>query len=278
MTPPALVACDLDRTLIYSKSALWLPGLDKDAPAMVVAEVYDGAPLSYMTRTAQNLLCALRDVATFVPATTRTQAQYERVQLPGPTPDYAIAANGGVLLHHGVPDATWNAQLSALMTAGCAPLESIEAFLSRPEFSAWILRLRRAEDLFVYAIVDREAMPAGFVNDVEALCASAGWTVSVQGRKLYCVPAPINKADALAEVARRTGAATVIAAGDSLLDQGMLELADLAFRPLHGELHDAGFAAPQLRLSSVRGILAGEEMLREILAAVTVAANVGARH
>ncbi len=277
MTPPALVACDLDRTLIYSKSALWLPGPDKDAPAMVVAEVYEGTPLSYMTRTAQELLCALKDAATFVPATTRTQAQYERVQLPGPTPEYAITSNGGVLLHYGVPDAAWNAQLSALMTAGCAPLESIEAFLSRPEFSDWILRLRRAEDLFAYAIVDRAAMPAGFLSDLEELCASGGWTVSVQGRKLYCVPAPINKADALAEVARRTGANTVIAAGDSLLDQGMLELAHLAFRPLHGELHDAGFTASHLRLSSVRGILAGEEMLHEILAAVTVAANVGAR-
>lgn len=278
MTTPTLVACDLDRTLIYSKSALWLPGLDKDAPAMVVAEVYDGAPLSYMTRTAQELLCALKDAATFVPATTRTQAQYERVQIPGPTPEYAITSNGGVLLHYGVPDAAWNAQLSALMTAGCAPLESIEAFLSRPEFSAWILRLRRAEDLFAYAIVDREAMPAGFLNDLAELCARGGWTVSVQGRKLYCVPAPINKADALAEVARRTGAETVIAAGDSLLDQGMLEQADVAFRPLHGELHDAGFAAGNLRLTSLRGILAGEEIVREILAVVTAAANVGARH
>lgn len=276
MSVTPLVACDLDRTLIYSKSALWLTGADKDAPAMVVAEVYDGAPLSYMTHTAQQLLVALKNAATFVPATTRTQAQYERVQLPGPTPEYAITSNGGVLLHYGVPDAAWNAALAALMGANCAPLESIEAYLSRPEFSAWILRLRRAENLFAYAIVDREAMPASFLNELEELCVSGGWTVSVQGRKLYCVPAPINKADALAEIARRTGARTVIAAGDSLLDQGMLEAAQLAFRPLHGELHDAGFAAPQLRLTSQRGVLAGEEILREILAEVTAAANAGA--
>lgn len=277
MSVAPLVACDLDRTLIYSKSALWLTGADKDAPAMVVAEVYDGAPLSYMTRTAQELLSQVQRAATFVPATTRTQAQYERVQLPGATAEYAITSNGGVLLHHGVPDAAWNTELAALMNANCAPLESIEAHLARPEFSAWILRLRRAEDLFVYAIVDREAMPASFLIELEELCAGGGWTVSVQGRKLYCVPAPINKADALAEIARRTGADTVIAAGDSLLDQGMLEFAQLAFRPLHGELHDAGFAAPQLRLTSQRGILAGEEMLREILAEVTAGASVEAR-
>ncbi|MDD0859610.1 hypothetical protein NHF46_21650 [Arthrobacter alpinus] len=63
----------------------------------------------------------------------------------------------------------------------------------------------------------------------------------------------------------------MIAAGDSLLDQGMLDFAHLAFRPIHGELHDAGHLAPHLRLTSVRGVLAGEEILREILAEVAPA-------
>lgn len=271
MSAAALVACDLDRTLIYSKNALWLTGADKDAPAMVVAEVYDGAPLSYMTRTAQELLISVKSAAVFVPVTTRTQAQYERVQLPGPVPEYAITSNGGVLLHHGVPDAAWHDRLSGRMEAGCAPLETIETHLANPTFSPWILRLRRAEDLFVYAIIDRELMPDSFLAELTQLCADAGWSVSVQGRKLYCVPLPINKTDTLAEVARRTGAGTVIAAGDSLLDQGMLENADLAFRPLHGELHDAGYLASHLRLTSVRGVLAGEEILRRILAEVAPA-------
>ncbi len=271
MNTPFLAACDLDRTLIYSKNALWLTGADKDAPAMVVAEVYDGAPLSYMTRQAQEHLLALKRAATFVPVTTRTQAQYERVQLPGPVPDYAITSNGGVLLHHGAPDAVWHEQLTGRMSAACAPLETIESYLGNPDFSAWILRLRRAEDLFVYAIIDRDAMPEAFLSELASMCTAAGWTVSVQGRKLYCVPMPVNKSDALAEVARRTGAATVIAAGDSLLDQDMLADATIAYRPIHGELHDAGYLAAHLRLTSVRGIMAGEEILRSILAEVTAA-------
>lgn len=271
MNTTTLAACDLDRTLIYSKNALWLTGADKDAPAMVVAEVYDGAPLSFMTRQAQEHLLALKRAATFVPVTTRTQAQYERVQLPGPVPEYAITSNGGVLLHHGAPDAAWHEQLTARMAAACAPLETIEAYLANPDFSAWILRLRRAEDLFVYAIIDRDAMPEAFLTELTHRCTAAGWTVSVQGRKLYCVPLPINKSAALAEVARRTGAGTVIAAGDSLLDRDMLADAHLAFRPIHGELHDVGYLAAHLRLTSVRGILAGEEILRSILAEVTAA-------
>lgn len=266
MSAPTLVACDLDRTLIYSKNALWLTGADKDAPGLVVVEVYDGAPLSYMTRTAEDLLLKVKAAASFVPVTTRTQAQFERVQLPGPPSEYAVTSNGGVLLHHGVPDVAWRAQLSATMAANCAPLEQIETYLAKAEFSPWILRLRRAEELFVYAIIERDAMPESFVTELSAVCAAAGWGVSIQGRKLYCVPLPINKTDTLAEVARRTDATTVIAAGDSLLDQGMLESADIAFRPLHGELHDAGYLASHLRLTSVRGVLAGEEILGRIAA------------
>lgn len=265
-TSTVVVACDLDRTLIYSKNALWLEGADKDAPPMMVAEVYDGAPLSYMTRTAETLLLEVMDASTFVPVTTRTQAQYERVQLPGPVPEYAITSNGGVLLHRGMRDPHWQEHLRLRIAADCAPLETVEEYLSNPAFASWILRLRRAEDLFVYAIIERDAMPAAFLANLTAMCATAGWTVSVQGRKLYCVPVPINKTDALAEVARRTGATTVVAAGDSLLDQDMLANADIAFRPLHGEMHDAGYLAPHLRLTSVRGVLAGEEILKNILA------------
>lgn len=265
MSPRPIVACDLDRTLIYSKNSLWLTGEDKDAPAMVVAEVYQGAPLSYMTRTAEELLRAVKSLATFVPATTRTQAQYERVQLPGPPSEWAVTSNGGVILHHGVPDAVWKRHLGIKLGSGCAPLADMEKYLSNPDFAPWILRLRHAEDLFVYAIVDRDAMPEDFLTELTELCARSGWSVSVQGRKLYCVPLPVNKADAVSEVARRTDVDHILAAGDSLLDKEMMKRADLAFRPRHGELHDAGFMLFDLHVTAVRGILAGEEILAKIL-------------
>ena len=92
--------------------------------------------------------------------------------------------------------------------------------------------------------------------------------MSVQGRKLYCVPQPVTKNSAVAEVARRTGATRVIAAGDSLLDGPMLAEADIAFRPSHGELADIDFRRDHLRVTDARGILAGEEISRRIHALV----------
>ena len=264
MTGLPLVACDLDRTLIYSSRAFWLETPDAQAPPIVVSEVYQGVPISYMTRAAEQLLLDLAAAATFVPVTTRTVAQYSRVQLPGPVPRFAITTNGGTILVDGEVDPAWSRTLQARLGAEAAPLAEVRSLLEEPAASGWIVRVHTAEDLFTYAIIDREAMPADWIAGLHLRCQSLGWTVSVQGRKLYCVPEAVNKSAAVAEVHRRLGAPTVLAAGDSLLDQRMLEEANFAFRPAHGELHDAAFTRHNLAVTNTRGILAGEELLLSI--------------
>jgi hypothetical protein len=266
VTALPLVACDLDRTLIYSSRAFWLDTPDADAPAIVVCELYQGVPISYMTRAAEHLLRSLAAAATFVPVTTRTVAQYRRVQVPGPVPRFAITTNGGTILVDGEPDPEWSAALQERLGAEAAPLPEVRSLLEDPAAATWILRVHTAEDLFTYAIIDREAMPAAWIATLHDQCRERGWTVSVQGRKLYCVPAAVNKSTAVAEVRRRLGGPVLLAAGDSLLDQRMIEDADFGFRPAHGELHEADFQSDNLTVSSRRGILAGEELLRSIAA------------
>jgi hypothetical protein len=268
-TPP-LFASDLDRTLVYSPRAFWLETADADAPPIVVSEIYQGVPISFMTRAAESLLLELTSLTAFVPVTTRTIAQYSRIRLPGGVPRFAVTTNGGVILVDGVPDAAWSKSLREHLSTAAAPLAEIGALLADPLAADWILRVHDAEDLFVYAIVDREAMPAEWIAALQEHCLALGWTVSVQGRKLYCVPLAVDKSSAVAEVRHRLGDPSVFAAGDSLLDRRMLEEADVALRPAHGELHDEGFEHANLTVTESRGILAGEELLalvtREVLA------------
>jgi hydroxymethylpyrimidine pyrophosphatase-like HAD family hydrolase len=261
-----LLACDLDRTLIYSANALLLDGADTDAPSLVVCEVYRGAPLSFMTRSAESLLADLAATTWFVPVTTRTVAQFERVRL-GVSPRYAITTNGGVLLNDGAIDEEWRSRVSRAVAEQSSPLEQIEALLVDAAATPFVLRVHRAEELFVYAIVDREIIPEHWLHDFSAACRELGWTVSLQGRKLYSVPVAVTKAAAVSELRRRLGVDTVIAAGDSELDRGMLAEADIAFRPAHGELDDDGFAAPNLTVTDARGVRAGEEILERMTAA-----------
>ena len=264
---PVLVASDLDRTLIYSAAALALTMPDARAPRLLCVEVHESRPLSYMTETAAGLLCELGDTAVFVPTTTRTRKQYQRINLPGPPPAYAICANGGHLLVDGVTDPDWHARVTARLADECAPLAEISAHLQVTADPLWVRKHRIAEDLFAYLVVERELLPEDWVKEFAVWAEDRGWTVSLQGRKIYAVPKPLTKSAAVREVARRTGATWTLAAGDSLLDADLLLAADRGWRPGHGELAEAGWTAPAISALPERGVLAGERILREFLKA-----------
>lgn len=259
-----IICIDLDRTLIYSADALDLPTVE--APRLRCVEVYRGAPLSYLTEAAAELLRDLHRRATVVPATTRTPAQLARVRLPGPPPRYAIASNGGHLLVDGTPERAWTARTAARL-AGCAPLAEVEGHLHAAA-GPFVRALRTASGLFVCAVVDREAVPEGWVDALAAWCAPRGWAVSLQGRKVYAVPRPLTKSAAATEIRDRHGG-PLLAAGDSWLDADLLDVADAAIRPAHGELAEAGFIRDHLAVTAATGVRAGEEMLAWLHARVT---------
>nr|WSX52033.1 HAD family hydrolase [Streptomyces sp. NBC_00974] len=259
-----LVASDLDRTLIYSTAALGLTMPDPVAPRLLCVEVHESKPLSFMTETAAGLLAELSadPGVVFVPTTTRTRKQYQRIRFPGRPAKYAICANGGQLLVDGVPDRDWRRQVAARLERECAPLEEVHGHLLATADPQWLRKARVAEELFAYLVVERGLVPAEWLKALAEWAEARGWTVSLQGRKIYAVPRPLTKSAAMGEVARRTGATTTLAAGDSLLDADLLLAADAGWRPGHGELADAGWTAPHVTALGLAGVLAGEEIVR----------------
>jgi hydroxymethylpyrimidine pyrophosphatase-like HAD family hydrolase len=273
-----LIACDLDQTLIYSRRAFRLPEGEPE-PEVVIAEYLDGQPLSHLTRLAADGLRELAERVPIVPVTTRTLVQYQRVDL-GFAPTYAIAANGGHLLVDGLADPGWAEQVRGRLAAAGRPLAEVHALAlaiaekAAEDGSDWVRTVREADGFFVYLVAsDRAAIPD--LTQLEAELAHAGWGVSVQGRKVYLVPRALTKEAALAEVMRRTGAVRLAAAGDSLLDLGMLSMADVAIRPSHGELHEQGIHRPggdasraPLLVTARPGVLGGQEVV-DLLRRVT---------
>lgn len=203
-----------------------------------------------------------------MPTTTRTREQYLRIRLPGPAPRFAVCANGGHLLVDGVSDPEWHAAVRARLDEECAPLAEVQAHLAAAADPAWLLKHRTADELFAYLVVERALLPGDWVKELAVWAEPRGWTVSLQGRKVYAVPKPLTKSAAVREVARRAGAGRTLAAGDSLLDADLLLAADLAWRPGHGELAEAGWTAPGVTALPERGVAAGERILREFLGAV----------
>jgi hydroxymethylpyrimidine pyrophosphatase-like HAD family hydrolase len=262
----ALIATDLDRTLIYSKGAM--VGNQFDTSTLVCVEYYEGAPLSYVTDTAAEQLRALAADRTVVPTTTRTPDQFRRIDLPGGPWPYAIASNGGAIMVDGEPDAEWRNAVDDAVRTGGASLDEITAELHRRVSEDWVRKFRIADDLFCYLVVDVEAQPPGFLEEWHTWCRERGWGASQQGRKIYTMPDSVCKSRAVAEVHRRlsdagllVSDAPVFAAGDGALDAEMLKAADAAIRPRHGELELLDWQHPTVTVTGEAGVTAGEEIL-----------------
>lgn len=261
MTPAStLVISDLDRTLLYSTSVLLLPP-GEPAPPLRCVELFEGKQLSFLTERAVTLIAGLVERGCFVPITTRTVAQYQRVAAPFAAAEYAVCANGGRLLRHGVEDRAFTAAVAARLAESGASLAEMYAVFARLAAEDGVaVRIRTADDLFCYSVVDRAAVPDGWIGRLTASARTLGWAVSLQGRKVYCVPTALTKAAAARELADRLGVVRIVAAGDSLLDADLLDAADAAIRPAHGELHDAGWQRPTVQVTARSGVLAGEEI------------------
>lgn len=256
-----MIASDLDRTLIYSAGALALKTEDEASPNLVAVEILEGRPNSFTSLAGTQRLAELAQMATFVPTTTRTMAQYRRVRFPAVNPKYAITSNGGNILIDGQPDAAWHRAMESAIASCGATLSEVKHELRQRTQDDWALKRRVGDDLFCYLVVDLHHLPDRFIESWTQWCNERDWRVSVQGRKIYAIPEPLSKESAMRAVARRVGATYVVAAGDGALDSGFLMAADAGMRPPHGELAALGWQHPTVRVGRRSGVLAADDII-----------------
>lgn len=213
-----LFASDLDNTLLFSRRHSRLGD--------VCVELLVGKEQGYFSPLTIARLREVNACMDFVPVTSRSVAQYRRIQFPeGCVPRWAVTTNGGLLLENGEIDAAWQAESLAAVAPWRGELERTEELLGAQTVPH---RGRMVDDLYVFAACDDAA---GAHALAEALAGRAELEVAVSGRKVYCFPAPINKGHALERLRRRLGPAAVFAAGDTTMDVPMLLGADAAAAP-----------------------------------------------
>jgi len=260
-----LFASDLDRTLIYSKKSR---GQEVDERDLIAVEWIDDRPVAFMTKKGIELFKNLPSDMSFVPVTTRTAPQYERVTGlidASSKPKYAIVSNGAVILENGKPIAEWSNKVEQQMQQECTSIDHVMPQLDSYIKKGCVVEVRQAECWFVYMIVDEKTFRVEDIEQLSEIFYQQGFTLSHQGRKLYIMPNCINKSMALQFVKERIGASQVIAAGDSLLDFDMVMSADKGFFPSHGEVVQGGKSYPaHISVTEHAGVLAGEEILKKI--------------
>ncbi|MDP4098057.1 hydrolase [Paenibacillus sp. P96] len=256
-----IFASDLDRTLIYSRKSMGTVPENE----LVPVELYQGDYISYMTQTSIELLQKLAGHAMFIPVTTRTEEQYKRIFFIEEhlQPKYAVTSNGGKILIDGILDQAWSAHIQHSLKESAAPEEVSSAFaqISSPE---WVRKIEFSDELFFSVMLYPERAPIPVIEEFRHRLAAMGWHVSFQGRKLYLVPAGINKGDAVLYIRDVVGARYIASAGDSLLDESLLNISDLALSPRHGELYARKPDKAGVRYTRLSGIKAAEELIAEI--------------
>ncbi|WEK55072.1 MAG: hydrolase [Candidatus Cohnella colombiensis] len=258
-----IYASDLDQTLIYSTRSM---GIDTASPLVMPAETIDGKVSSYISIAAFNQLQRLNGELNFIPVTTRTIAQYKRIELfyEQVQPKYAITSNGGNILVEGTPDLEWNEYIRGNVASQSAPMEQIRELIEAIWNEEWCVGQRYCDELFIALVIHREIVPWDVLNPVVTSIRELGWDVSIQGRKIYFVPRAVSKQAALAHLKQFLGASVVIASGDSLLDQCLLDFADYPIAARHGELYREQERNPRTinySFTSHSGVLAADQIV-----------------
>ena len=264
----AIVLTDLDQTLIYSRNAIRSLTSGEAEPDLTCVELLNGDPTSFMTGAAARELEVLAARLPVVPVTTRSVEQTARVGLPGPPPPFIVCANGGRVLVDGIPDPTHSSRVAQVLADGGAPLREVVDEVLKPILElvpqSCHLRFREVEDLFGYAVHDAK-MPDDLLAQARGGLERRGWRVVEQGRKVYFLPQSLTKVRGAAAVVEQLGAELVLAAGDSLLDLEVLELADRAICPRHGALASHPSAGRKIELTASTGLRAGEEVVQRLV-------------
>lgn len=205
---------DLDRTLIFSYKRL--------TEDNICVEEKDGKKLSYMTPLSAKLICELSEKVSFIPVTTRSIEQFERIKFPSGMPRFAVCDNGGNLLVNGVPDAPWRKRAEKHILPAMAEMERIKSYWESLEEVYFEVRLVDETFIFTKSHTPLETLRL----TAEKLCPE-NVNLFDNGDKIYAVPKGINKGAALMWLRERYGE-EMIAAGDSLFDREMLQSADIA--------------------------------------------------
>lgn len=245
-------ASDLDNTMIYSYKKIKQPA--------ICVEKKQEKELSYMTEKAYNLLQKIAEEILFVPVTTRSIEQYERIcMLKNKKVSYALASNGGTLLVDGKVDSVWKEETKSLIEDALFELEKAVYFLKQDKNITFEICI--VDDIFVFT------KTKNVTQSIHLLCEKLDLNkvfIDSNGEKLYVFPNIINKGTAIKRLKNYLKSKSIIAAGDSVFDIPMLKEADNAMIPNEKFLCEALKGHKKLYIARKQGELFGEEILEFI--------------
>ncbi len=211
-----LFACDLDNTLIHS----YKHKTDDD----ICIEIYNGREQSFISRRTAELLSGVVKKILFVPVTTRSVEQYQRIHWTEKIkPEFAVVSNGANFLRAGVVDKNWRRDSSEFIQPYLNELREREKIFSR-DLNLTVCRI--VDESFLFLKCSDEVRTHELAEKIQK---QTGLNVNYSGQKIYLFPPKLNKGAALMRLKKIFTPQKIFAAGDSATDLPMLDVADFAY-------------------------------------------------
>ena len=202
---------DLDGTLIFSHR-YYHEGYRP-------IEIYNGRQISFIEKDTLNVLENAISNAEFIPITSRTKAQYRRIEIfKEKCPQYALLDNGGILLINGEEDPIWYEETRKLLNNSLEQLNDIATWATQYAD----VKIQDEIVVFIKTADDRRREEV-----IKGLNQYQGFYWFMHGEKLYVCPEELTKGTAIKRFKSRFPVERSIAAGDSKVDFSMMEFVDI---------------------------------------------------
>ncbi len=210
-----IFASDIDNTLMFSHKHR----MESD----ICVEILNGKEQGFCTPNAFAVLEEIAKKALFVPVTTRSIEQYQRICFPKYCmPKYALTTNGAILLVNGEIDTQWYQESKQIADTWKSALSQMEKQLSNIQE---IKRFRMIDDMYLFAACDN-------AEDAEKsksyFDGKTDLHIAVSGRKVYFFPPMLDKGTAIDRLRKKLLPSYIISAGDSNIDIPMFDMADIS--------------------------------------------------
>lgn len=263
---------DLDRTIIFSKRYIdTVKDSTKESDMVKVEET--ARTISYSHKRLLKKLKESEIEATkgnrralkFVPCTSRSKEEYTRINL-GFKPEYAIIENGCRILHNEVEMAEYNEYVKEtlgidLLNFADKALEKVQKALQ----GMGNIRIKVVNNCYVLVIADKkdeilaqkckDRIEKGFIGSEDN-----HYRILQDKSKVYVTSSAVNKATAAKWLADTLGKEIKLAAGDSAMDEVMLNAARNAIIPQHGTLNRDNIRVPGKIYLTGRSLRGSEEI------------------
>ncbi len=202
---------DLDGTLIFSHRHYH--------EGYRPIEIYQDREISFIDNDTYSLLIPAIQDGSFIPVTSRTRAQYDRISIfQEYRPRYALIDNGGMLLVDGEADPLWLEETYEILGSSAEGLKEIEAWAGE------MAPAKMQDDLVLFIKPEDQDTRSGIVHRLED---NPEFYWFDHGKKLYICSELLTKGNSVRRLKERFGIHRCAGAGDGEVDFSMIDQVDV---------------------------------------------------